>query len=54
MIAQYALARAKPRPHRRLLPRIDEMAEVLRKAAADNPDLRAEHPALFGSKQASS
>ncbi len=48
LIAQYALARVKPRKHRRLFPRIDEMTEALTKAARDNPDLRAEYPAIFG------
>jgi len=33
LIAQYALVRAKPRPHRRLYDRLDEMAEALRDAA---------------------
>ncbi len=47
LIAQYAMARVKPRPHRRLFGRLDELTEDLRKSACDNPDLRAEHPELF-------
>jgi deoxyhypusine synthase len=48
LIAQYALARAKPRPHRRLFTRIDEVTEVLRATARENPELRKQHPDLFG------
>ncbi len=33
LIAQYALCRCKPRPHRRLFTRLDQMTEDLRKAA---------------------
>jgi deoxyhypusine synthase len=33
LIAQYALVRAKPRPHRRLYRRLDELTESLRRAA---------------------
>ena len=47
LLAQYVLARVKPRPHRRLFRRIDELTDVLRKTARDNPQLRAEHPGLF-------
>jgi deoxyhypusine synthase len=47
LIAQYVLARAKARPHRRLFRRIDEMTETLRSAARSNPELREEHPGLF-------
>jgi len=47
LIAQYALARVKPRPHRRLYRRIDELTEAMRKQARENPELRAEHPELF-------
>jgi deoxyhypusine synthase len=48
MIAQYALIRAKPRRQRRLLTRMDEMVQTMRQAAADNPELRAQHPEYFG------
>lgn len=47
LIAQYAMARVKPRPHRRLFGRLDEITEDLRKRARNNPDLREEHPELF-------
>ncbi len=47
LIAQYVLARVRPRPHRRLFRKIDELTDSLRKAARDNPQLRAEHPGLF-------
>jgi deoxyhypusine synthase len=47
LIAQYVLARAKPRPHRRLFRRIDEITDSLREAARARPQLRAEHPELF-------
>jgi deoxyhypusine synthase len=47
LIAQYVLARVKPRPHRRLFARVGEMVGALRKAALDSPQLRAEHPGLF-------
>lgn len=47
MIAQYVLARVKSRPHRRLYPKIDELTDVLRRMARDNPELRKEHPRLF-------
>jgi deoxyhypusine synthase len=47
LIAQYALARVKPRPHRRLYRRIDELTEAMRKMARESPELRAEHPELF-------
>ncbi|MFQ5589611.1 MAG: deoxyhypusine synthase [Phycisphaerae bacterium] len=48
MIAQYALVRAKPRRQRRLYSRLDEMVQSLRTAAAENPNLRAQHPEYFG------
>lgn len=47
MIAQYALARAEKRSHRRLMQRIDEMTEALRSVALNSPELRDEHPELF-------
>ena len=47
MIAQYALARVKPRRQRRLYERLDEMTEMLRLAASENPELRRAHPGLF-------
>ncbi len=47
LIAQYVLARVKPRPQRRLYGRIGEMTDELRKVARDNPALRKEHPELF-------
>ena len=47
MIAQYALVRAKPRSHRRLMGRIEEMTAALREVASRSPELRAEHPELF-------
>ncbi|MGB2987588.1 MAG: deoxyhypusine synthase [Phycisphaerae bacterium] len=47
LIAQYVLARAKPRSYRRLFRRIDEMTEDIRKMARDNPYLREERPGLF-------
>ncbi|GAG39689.1 unnamed protein product [marine sediment metagenome] len=47
LIAQYTLVRARPRPHRRLFRRINELTEILRRAARDNPRLRKEHPELF-------
>ncbi len=50
LVAQYALVRAKKRPHRRLLRRIDEMVKVLKETAAANPKLRAQHPEYFCEK----
>ncbi|UCE59323.1 MAG: deoxyhypusine synthase family protein, partial [Phycisphaerales bacterium] len=50
LIAQYVLTRAKPRQHRRLYPRIAEMVEVMRDVAANNPELRSQHPEYFGGK----
>ena len=47
LLAQYALARVRPRPHRRLFRRLDEITGALRKMVRDNPELRAEHPRLF-------
>ncbi len=47
LIARYVLTRVKPRPHRRLFPRLDEITGALRKMARDNPELRAEHAILF-------
>ena len=47
LIAQYALNRVKPRSHRRLIHKIDEMVEAMRDAADANADFRAEHPFLF-------
>lgn len=47
LIAQYALARAKPRRQRRLLSRVDAMVDTMRRVAADNPEVREEHPELF-------
>ncbi len=47
LIAQYVLARVKPRPHRRLFSRLDEMTEVLRETARNNPELRKQYPDLF-------
>ena len=49
LIAQYVLVRARPRPHRRLFNRLEELTEVLRRTAAQNPALRAQHPEYFGS-----
>lgn len=40
LIAQYALVRAKPRPHRRLFKRLDELTESLRAIARKNPDFK--------------
>lgn len=48
LIAQYALVRSKPRPHRRIFRRIDELTEAMRQAARDNAELREEQPDLFG------
>lgn len=39
LIAQYVLARAKPRAHRRLFTRLDHMTEALRDSARKNPEL---------------
>ena len=47
LIAQYALARVKPRSQRRLYGRISELTAELLKAARNNPSLRKEHPELF-------
>jgi hypothetical protein len=47
LIAQYALARVKPRSQRRLYGRISELTAELRKAARSSPSLRKEHPELF-------
>lgn len=47
LIARYVLTRVKPRPHRRLFRRLDEIAGALRKMARDNPELRTEHAILF-------
>jgi deoxyhypusine synthase len=47
LIAQYALARVNPRPHRRLYKRLDEVTDELREAARNNSELKAEHPELF-------
>ena len=47
LIAQYALARAKPRRQRRLLSRVNAMVDTMRRVAADNPEVREEHPELF-------
>jgi len=47
LIAQYALVRARPRPHQRLYRRLEDMTADLRKAATHNAELRAEYPELF-------
>lgn len=47
IIAQYAIARAKPRTPRRLFSRIDEMVKVLRDTAHGNDELRDMHPNYF-------
>ena len=47
LIAQYAMARAKPRTHRRLYRRLDEMVSTMRQAAVESQELRAEHPYLY-------
>ena len=47
LIAQYALVRAKPRPHRRLFGRIGEMTDTLKRETGRNPKLRAHHPEFF-------
>jgi deoxyhypusine synthase len=47
LIAQYALARVKARPHRRLFPRIPELTRTLRDAAARNPEFKSTYPELF-------
>jgi deoxyhypusine synthase len=47
IIAQYALVRAAPRPHRRLFDRLEELVKNLRAAAAANPELRKQHPEYF-------
>ncbi len=47
LIAQYAMARVKPRPQRRLSGRIDKLTDELRRTARDKPALRQEHPELF-------
>ncbi len=47
LIAQYALTRAKPRPHRRLFSRLPELTKTLRQAAAHNSDFRRTYPELF-------
>jgi len=44
LIAQYVLTRAKPRKHRRLFARLDEMTEDLRRAAKENPDMQKAWP----------
>ena len=47
LVAQYALARAKKRPQRRLMDRLDEMVEALRETASRSDELRAQHPEYF-------
>jgi len=47
LLARYVLTRVKPRPHRRLFRRLDEITGALRKMARDNPELRTEHAKLF-------
>jgi deoxyhypusine synthase len=47
LIAQYVLTRAKPRRHRRLLDRLEEMTDVLRETARANPALRKQYPEIF-------
>ena len=39
LIAQYALVGCKPRPHRRLFTKLDEMTRKLRQSACDNEAL---------------
>lgn len=47
LIAQYVLVRAKPRTHRRLFTRLDEMTQTLRKTASANRRLREQYPEIF-------
>jgi len=47
LIAQYVLARVKPRRHRRLYPRLAEIVDSLRESAKANPELRKQYPELF-------
>jgi len=42
LICQYVLSRNKPRPHKRLFRRLNELSEELTTAARNNPDLMAE------------
>ena len=48
LIAQYVLVRAKSRAHRRLFTRLEELTEILRATAGQNPRLRKQHPEYFG------
>lgn len=47
LIAQYVLARVKPRRHRKLFPRIGDMMGTLKRMAQENPEIKEEHPELF-------
>ncbi|MCC7291206.1 MAG: deoxyhypusine synthase [Phycisphaerales bacterium] len=47
LIAQYVLARCKPRKPRRLYTRLDEMVDVLKNNARENATLKGLYPQLF-------
>jgi deoxyhypusine synthase len=47
LIAQYVLARVKPRRQRRLFQRLDQMTQELRDVAANSAELRKQYPDLF-------
>ncbi len=46
LIAQYVLVRCKPRPHRRLFGRLEEITEELRTSALENAELRRQYAGL--------
>ncbi len=46
LIAQYVLIRAKPRPHRRLFTRLEQIVAELRETARTNPELKKQVPGL--------
>jgi len=47
LIAQYVLARVKPRRQRRLFQRLEQMTQELRDVAANSSELRKQYPDLF-------
>lgn len=49
LLAQYALLRNQPRPHRRLYTRLDAMVSTLRDVAGDNPAFQDSYRRIFGS-----
>jgi deoxyhypusine synthase len=51
LIAQYVLMRSKPRTHRRLYPKLEELTTILRDSALKNEELRSQYPEIFDGKK---